>query len=263
MKHRTDKLALAFLVFCLLLGGWRSARAEPEDHSQLCAELEAAGFEIVDSGVAYGVPFVEIRISLGFSITTFCEKIPSLDADFDRCRNSIAFFNALNPNYIKTRTPAPNSIEADTLKIPLDFHQVPEIFPALDESLADYEQYLVVDIGKSYLALYEKGELRLVFPISSGAAGERTPLFSFKVEDKDKNHYSSLYDSWMPYALHLKGGYYIHGGVLPGRSDSAGCIRLPPDDAAELFKIVQVGTLGRIIDTPAVDRNIYPAEFCR
>jgi lipoprotein-anchoring transpeptidase ErfK/SrfK len=149
------------------------------------------------------------------------------------------------------------------LKIPLDFQKVPEVFPAFDESLAAFDKYLLVDIGKSYLALYERGELRLAFPISPGAPGAGTPLISFQVQDKDKNHSSSIYGTWMPYALHIQGPYYIHGGVLPGRRDSAGCIRLPLHDARKLFKIVEVGTPGRIIDTPKVDRKIYPASFCR
>ena len=63
--------------------------------------------------------------------------------------------------------------------------------------------------------------------------------------------------------LHLKGLYYIHGGVLPGKADSAGCIRLPIDAAEQLYNLVEVGTPGRIIDTPKVDREIYPASFCR
>jgi hypothetical protein len=209
------------------------------------------------------VPYVEISLTRGSSITSICHRVPCFDNQFDRCRNRLAFFNALNPSYIKTRTPQPNSIEADTLKIPLDFRKVPEIFFDLDDSLASFDKYLVVDIGKGFLALYERGNLRRVYPISAGATGEQTPLFDFHVLDKDENHWSSIYESWMPWALHLKGGYYIHGGVLPGRADSAGCIRLPIDDAEKLFHEVEVGTPGKIINTPKVEQDIYPAPFCR
>ena len=126
-----------------------------------------------------------------------------------------------------------------------------------------HEKYLLVDIGKGFLALYERGELRRVFPISAGSEDQRTPLFEFRVEGKDENHWSNIYESWMPWALQLKGPYYIHGGVLPGKGDSAGCIRLPIDDAEQLYNSVEVGTLGRIVDTPKVERDIYPAPFCR
>lgn len=264
MKHWAGKPALGFFVLCGLLGVFSAVRAQQENYDHFCKELLASKFQIVGSGVAYGVPFVEVKIPLGASITSFCHSIPSLSDQFELCRNRIAFFNALDPNYIKTRIDQPNSIEASTMKIPLDLRQVPEVFPAYDESLADYPQYLLVDIGKNFLALYEGGELTRVFPISAGTSGMRTPLISFRILDKDKNYFSKTYDNaWMPYALHIGGGYYIHGGVLPGEADSHGCIRVPPQDAKQLFKLVEVGTPGRIIATPKVDQDIYPAAFCR
>lgn len=255
-------LTCLFTLLCLF-DGRGAVWAQEEDYRHLCEELKNSGLVIVDSGVAYGVPFVEIRIPRGSSITAICRSLPTLNREFNRCRNRLAFFDALHPSYLKTRTQQPNSIEADTLKMPLDLRRVPEIFPAYDNSLEKYEKYLLVDIGKGFLALYTRGELQRVFPISAGAVDNRTPLFDFRVEGKDENHWSSIYESWMPWALHLKGAYYIHGGVLPGKGDSAGCIRLPIDDAEQLYKSVEVGTSGRIIDTPKVDRDIYPAPFCR
>jgi hypothetical protein len=258
MNSGVRKFLVGFVIIGLL-AVWAPAYAQEEDYSNLYNELAAAGYKIIESGVAYGVPFVEIEIPLGFSITSMCERIPSFRREFNFARNRIAFFNGLNPNYIKTATQEPNSIEADTLKIPLDFNKVPEIFPAYDQSLADYQKYILVDVGKSYLALYEQGELKQVYPISSGVPGRRTPLIDFKVEGKKENHFSNLYDdAWMPWALHIKGPYYIHGGVLPGRRDSAGCIRLPIQDAKQLFKSVEVGTPGRIIDTHEVPEDIAP-----
>jgi lipoprotein-anchoring transpeptidase ErfK/SrfK len=88
-------------------------------------------------------------------------------------------------------------------------------------------------------------------------------LIDFRILSKDEDHWSNIYESWMPWALHIQGPYYIHGGVLPGQADSHGCIRLPLDDAEQLFKAVAKGTPGRIIDTPKVDRDIFPASFCR
>jgi lipoprotein-anchoring transpeptidase ErfK/SrfK len=66
----------------------------------------------------------------------------------------------------------------------------------------------------------------------------------------------------MPWALLIKRPYYIHGGALPGQRDSAGCIRLFPKDAEELYQLVEVGTPGRIIQTSKLEQ-IYPAPFCR
>jgi hypothetical protein len=263
-RHRGQRLALfACLVasFCFL--DLVAAGAAPEtDYRDVCRELETSGFKVVYSGIAYGIPFVEIEMPVGFSVTSFCRRIPSLNREFSRCRNAIAFFNALNPSYVKTRTPEPFSIESDTLKVPLDFAKVPEIFPPFDSSLAEHGKFLLVDIGKGFLAFYLQGELKRVYPLSAGAPGRRTPLFSFTVQDKFQSYWSNIYDTWMPWALLLKRPYFIHGGALPGKNDSAGCIRLFTNHAKELFELVEVGTPGRVINTPKVDRN-YPAAFCR
>jgi hypothetical protein len=263
MKSFHRQLLIWFLAFSGLFGGVSLAPGQDEDYRDLCHELKVSGLEVVESGVAYGVPYVEVSLPRGSSITAICRRVPSFNSRFDQCRNRLAFFNALNPSYIKTRTQQANSIAADTLKIPLDFRKVPEIFFALDDSLVSFDKYLLVDIGKGFLALYERGNLRRVYPISAGASGAQTPLFDFKIDLKDENHWSSIYETWMPWSLHLKGAYYIHGGVLPGRADSAGCIRMPIDDAEKLFHEVEVGTLGRIINTPKVEQDIYPAPFCR
>ena len=164
--------------------------------------------------------------------------------------------------YIKNNAGEPSSLEADTLKIPLDRTIVPEIFPAVDDSLASYDKFILVDIGKGFLALYAQGELQRVFPISGGTPEKATPLIDFKIAKKYEEHWSNIYDTWMPWALLIKRPYYIHGGALPGRSDSAGCIRLFPHDAEELYHLVEVGTPGRIIETSQLELT-YPAFFCR
>ena len=134
-----------------------------------------------------------------------------------RCRNKIAFLNALHPSYIKTRDHQPFSLEADTLKIPLNRDIVPEIFPAHDDSLESYDKFILVDIGKGFLALYAQGELQRVFPISGGTPERETPLISFTIKAKYENHWSNIYDTWMPWSLLIKPPYYIHGGALPGQ----------------------------------------------
>jgi hypothetical protein len=259
---------LVLIVVICLAGFWCAcglqgrAGAEEPDYSPLCRELEQSGLELLNSGLAYGVPYVEIKVPLGASVTSICKRVPSLRADFNRCRDKIAFFNALHPLYVKNNAGEANSLEADTLKIPLDRTLVPEIFPASDDSLASYDKFILVDIGKGFLALYARGELQRVFPISGGRGEKATPLMDFKIAKKDEEHWSTIYDTWMPWALLLKRPYYIHGGALPGRSDSAGCIRLFPHDAEELYHLVEVGTPGRIIETSPLDLT-YPAFFCR
>lgn len=258
---------LALLLICLA-GFWcrfglvSRAGAEETDYTPLCQELTKSGLEMLSSGIAYGVPYVEIKIPLGASVTTICRRVPSLSRDFNRCRNKIAFFNALNPTYIKDNAHEPFSLEADTLRIPLDRNLVPEIFPAYDGSLASHDQFILVDIGKGFLALYAQGALQIVFPVSGGRPEKATPLISFTVIKKYEDHWSNIYDTWMPWALLIKPPYYIHGGALPGQSDSAGCIRLFPDDAEKLYNLVEIGTPGRIVQTPKLELT-YPAFFCR
>jgi hypothetical protein len=256
------KFLSCLAVFWCLLGLLGGAGAAERDYSPLCGELQKSGFMILGSGMAYGVPFVEIEVPVGSSVTSICRRVPSFNADFNRCRNKIAFLNALNPSYIRTIDHEPFSLETDTLKIPLNRDIVPEIFPAHDDSLESYDNFILVDLGRGFLALYARGELQRVFPISGGTSGKQTPLISFTIKAKHDNHWSTIYDTWMPWSLLVKLPYYIHGGALPGQSDSAGCIRLFPQDAEELYNLVEVGTPGRIVQTSKLDQ-IYPAFFCR
>jgi hypothetical protein len=256
-------ILLTGLAFCLCLSGLLSrAGAQEEDYRPVCQELEEAGLRVLGSGMAYGVPYAEIEVPEGASITSLCGSVPSFNADFTRCRNKIAFLNALNPNFVKTRDRQPFSLEAETLKIPLNMDIMPEIFPAHDNSLESYDKFILVDIGKGFLALYGQGELLRVFPISGGASGAETPLMNFTVKAKYENHWSTIYDTWMPWSLLMKLPYYIHGGALPGRRDSAGCIRLFLRDARELYHLVEVGTPGRVVQTAKLEQ-VYPAFFCR
>ena len=54
-----------------------AAMAQESDCNPLCQELSKAGFEILDLGEAYGVPYVEIKVPVGASVTTICRKVPA------------------------------------------------------------------------------------------------------------------------------------------------------------------------------------------
>lgn len=261
LRLRLELLRCLSVLLCLF-GLFSGARAQEYDYNPLCRELEKSGFEILGSGMVFGVPYVEIKIPVGSSVTSICRRVPSFNKNFTGYRDKIAFFNALNPYYIKTIAREPFSLEADVLKIPLDQSIVPEIFPAHNDSLMSYDQFILVDIGKGFLALYARGELQQIFPVSGGTSENETPLISFKIKAKHKEHWSNIYDTWMPWALLIKLPYYIHGGALPGQSDSAGCIRLFPEDAEKLYNLVEIGTPGRIIRTPKIEIT-YSTFFCR
>jgi len=67
------------------------------------------------------------------------------------------------------------------------------------------------------------------------------------VDKKDANHYSSTYGSWMPWAIHVSGAYWIHEGYLPGDSASHGCIRLRKTDATWYFTWATIGGVVSIV----------------
>jgi len=252
MQNLRLKLVGCLAVFVWCLGLLGMAGAQEPDYDRLCQELEKSGFRVLDSGITYGLPYAEIQVPVGASVVSICRRVPSLNADFFRYRDKIAFLNGVNPFYIKTRYREPFSLEADSLKIPLNPDLMPEIFPAFEDALASHKKYILIDLDKGYMALYTRGGLERVFPISGGKSGKKTPLLTFKVKAKDKEHWSSIYDVWMPYSLLMESPYYIHGGVLPGEHDSAGCIRMFRQDAEELYHLVDVGTPGRVVQASRI-----------
>jgi hypothetical protein len=79
--------------------------------------------------------------------------------------------------------------------------------------------------------------------ISSARSGYVTPRGTFKPYALQRMHYSKKYHmSPMPYSIFFAGGYAIHGTYSVsqlGRPASHGCIRLSPQNAATLYRLVQ------------------------
>lgn len=78
-------------------------------------------------------------------------------------------------------------------------------------------------------------------PAAPGGQGHSTPLGTFQVEWKNKDHRSAEFDNApMPYAVFFApGGIAFHEGST--ESPSAGCVRLAHDDAVRWFDTLQVG----------------------
>src|SRR5689334_8278915 len=87
-------------------------------------------------------------------------------------------------------------------------------------------------------------------PVSTGQRGRETPAGIFSVIQKQRDHYSSLYDdAYMPHMQRITwSGIALHGGVLPGRPASHGCVRMPYGFAGQLFDATRVGM--RVIVAP-------------
>ncbi len=130
--------------------------------------------------------------------------------------------------------------------------------------------------------LLQNGRPLLASPISSGRYGHFTRTGSFKILEKEKTHYSSMYgkivdargntivadadadaDMSVPrggkfipapmhYFMRFNGADGMHSGYLPGYPASHGCVRMPEQYAIAFFNSVSEGTPVTVVGrTPA------------
>jgi len=103
-----------------------------------------------------------------------------------------------------------------------------------------------IDISEQRMNIYQNGFLRHSWKISTARRGYVTPTGNYKPTRMHKMWHSRKYNmSPMPHSIFFKGGYAVHGTneiKNLGRPASHGCIRLHPDHARTLFRMVkQVG----------------------
>jgi lipoprotein-anchoring transpeptidase ErfK/SrfK len=127
-----------------------------------------------------------------------------------------------------------------------------------------------IDLQDQAAYLIQGGRVVLATPIASGRYGHLTPSGSFKILEKERSHFSSMYgkivdarentivadaDADMPvprggkfipapmrYFMRFRGANGMHAGYLPGYPASHGCVRLPEENAIAFFNTVDVGT---------------------
>src|SRR5439155_16408429 len=127
-----------------------------------------------------------------------------------------------------------------------------------------------IELEEQRFYLLPNGPVALASPISSGRYGHLTEKGSFKVLEKERTHYSSMYgkivdsggntivadaDADMPvpaggkfipapmhYFMRFTGADGMHAGYLPGYPASHGCVRMPQQNAIAFFNSVSVGT---------------------
>ncbi|WP_406332316.1 L,D-transpeptidase family protein [Streptomyces sp. NBC_00203] len=80
-------------------------------------------------------------------------------------------------------------------------------------------------------------------PMRSGRAGYRTRTGWFKIYWKHKNHWSTLYNSPMPYSQFFSGGQAFHAiyGSIYNPNGSWGCVNLRLADARTLWSVLKTG----------------------
>ena len=102
--------------------------------------------------------------------------------------------------------------------------------------------FVAIDLANQKLTVTEGDVAKYKWSISSGRTGYLTPRGTFRPVWMSKMWYSRKYDyAPMPHAIFFHGGAAIHGTdsvYALGRPASHGCVRLSPQNAATLFKLV-------------------------
>ncbi len=108
----------------------------------------------------------------------------------------------------------------------------------------------VVSIKSQKITFYDADGWIFRAPVSTGVKGRETPAGVFAVLQKNREHYSSLYDdAAMPHMQRLTwNGIAFHGGPLPGYAASHGCVRMPFGFARNVFDQTRMGM--RVIISP-------------
>lgn len=116
---------------------------------------------------------------------------------------------------------------------------------------------IVVDLKAEQLYVYRGGVEIGRSWILYGADEKPTPTGYFNILEKDIDHYSNLYNNApMPYMLRLTwGGVAIHGSEIDWEYATHGCIGLPDEFAAILFRHAKKG------DKVMVTRNWMVAAY--
>jgi hypothetical protein len=127
-----------------------------------------------------------------------------------------------------------------------DFYQTVK-----DEVLKTGGSLIEVNVASKTLWFYDNGALVRTIPVlATGKAGSwwETPTGLYKIQGKERDHYSSFAGVHMPWSLPFQGNFFIHGwpyypdGAPVNSSYSGGCIRLSDDDAKFLYNTVKIGT---------------------
>lgn len=156
--------------------------------------------------------------------------------------------------------------------------------------------HVEIDLEQQRAYLLQGRRILMVSPISTGRAGHFTQTGSFKVIEKERNHFSSIYgkivdargntvvadadkDMRVPpggkfipapmrYFMRFHEADGMHAGYLPGYPASHGCVRMPEQNAIAFFNAVDVGTPVHVFGRTARSRDYFrfgpqPGRFAR
>lgn len=119
-----------------------------------------------------------------------------------------------------------------------------------EQLISQSANFIYADLSEMRLSVYKKGLLNKTFKIlSKGKEGLwwETPVGIYKIQTKEKNHFSSYSRVYMPWSMQFQGNFFIHGwpyyeNGAPVKSEySGGCIRLSIEDAKTVYDLVDIG----------------------
>ncbi|MCP2269175.1 L,D-transpeptidase [Actinokineospora diospyrosa] len=104
-----------------------------------------------------------------------------------------------------------------------------------------------VDLSANSAWLVNAGSVTYgAVPITSGKAGYRTPVGSFKVTYKDIDHWSKAFNGPMPFSVFFTtSGVAFHEGSLSQLSH--GCIHLSPEAARVFYDNLAPGDIVEVV----------------
>lgn len=122
------------------------------------------------------------------------------------------------------------------------FVVVATFFMIFTSSVKADEIEILIDVSEQTMYVFTPEE-SYAWDVSTGRKGYSTPRGSYRPYLLKKMHYSSKYDNApMPNSIFFHGGYAIHATDAInnlGRPASHGCVRLHPQNAKWLYRLVQ------------------------
>jgi hypothetical protein len=113
-----------------------------------------------------------------------------------------------------------------------------------------------VDLRTQLMSVFRAGHEIGTAVALYGADSKKTPLGSFPILWKGRDHRSSLYDAPMPFTLRLTGdGVAIHGSDVRWGAATHGCVGVPTEFAGRLFEQARVGDFVTIVRTASSGAN--------
>lgn len=127
----------------------------------------------------------------------------------------------------------------------------PEDIPRKTIPVSSRGRVVAINLDQMKLFLYDDGDVVNEFQIHSKGIKNSlwdVPPGEYSVQYKNKDYFSPVAKTWMPYTVQFFNDFYIHGwphltdGDLVDDDFVAGAIRLSSKDAKEVYEFSRIGT---------------------